>query len=39
MMKPYVIKQVVDETNKKTIKKTKPTVVGQPISKKQRTKR
>ncbi|MBK0008137.1 MULTISPECIES: penicillin-binding protein [Priestia] len=34
MMKPYVIKQVVDETNKKTIKKTKPTVVGQPISKK-----
>ena len=33
MMKPYVVDKIVDSTNNKVIKETKPTVVGTPISK------
>jgi penicillin-binding protein 2B len=32
MMKPYVIKEITDGDTGKTIKQTKPTVAGQPIS-------
>ena len=33
MMKPYVVEKIVDSSNNKVIKETKPTVVGTPISK------
>lgn len=34
MMKPYVVKEIVDPTTKKVLKKTEPVIAGHPISEK-----